>query len=65
MVARDANTHKAKSIAPLLIETEDEKALWAIGEGHKNRKREGSKVALDKVPVRPKPIFSSCCSLYT
>lgn len=52
MVARDAQTHKAKKIAQLAIETDDEKELWAIGEGHKRRKREGSLVALDKVPVR-------------
>lgn len=50
MVCRDSYTHKAKKVPPLIVETEEEKILWSIGEDHKRRKAETSLVALDKVP---------------
>lgn len=33
MVCRDAYTHKARQVNPLVISTPDEKALYAMGEG--------------------------------
>lgn len=33
MVCRDSQTHKARKVPPLLVETEEEKSLWEIGEG--------------------------------
>jgi hypothetical protein len=33
MVCRDSQTHKARQVPPLLVETSEEKSLWDIGEG--------------------------------
>lgn len=33
MVCRDANTHRAREVNPLIISTLEEKALYAMGEG--------------------------------
>ena len=33
MVCRDASSHKARKIPQLVVETEEEKALWKFGEG--------------------------------
>jgi acyl-coenzyme A thioesterase 9 len=33
MVCRDATTHKARKVPKLLVETEEERVLWDIGEG--------------------------------
>lgn len=33
MVCRDSTTHKARKVPPLLVETDEEKMLWNIGEG--------------------------------
>jgi hypothetical protein len=33
MVCRDANTHRARDVHPLIISTPQEQALYAMGEG--------------------------------
>jgi len=33
MVCRDSTTHKAKAVNPLIIQTPDEKAIFAVGQG--------------------------------
>jgi acyl-coenzyme A thioesterase 9 len=33
MVCRDVNTLKARKVPPLLVESEEEKMLWELGEG--------------------------------
>lgn len=33
MVSRDAKTHKARKVPRLIVESEDERVLWDIGEG--------------------------------
>lgn len=33
MVCRDSTTHKARRVPPLVVETDEEKMLWNIGEG--------------------------------
>ncbi|ORY21849.1 HotDog domain-containing protein [Naematelia encephala] len=50
MVCRDAITHKARPVPRLIVETEEEKALWKLGEDHRRRQKESSLMALDKVP---------------
>jgi hypothetical protein len=50
MVCRDAITHCAKKCPQLVLNTPEEKAMFAIGEDHKNRKKISSMIALDKVP---------------
>ncbi|KAJ9121030.1 hypothetical protein QFC24_005011 [Naganishia onofrii] len=50
MVCRDAITHRAKKCPQLVLNTPEEKAMFAIGEDHKNRKKISSMIALDKVP---------------
>ncbi|KAL7423786.1 hypothetical protein Q5752_001370 [Cryptotrichosporon argae] len=50
MVCRDSRTHRARRVPPLIVETDDEHVLWAIGEEHKRTKSEHSKRTLDKVP---------------
>lgn len=37
MVCRDARTHKARKVPGLIVETEEEKALWDIGEGESHK----------------------------
>ncbi|KAG8910201.1 hypothetical protein FRC02_007346, partial [Tulasnella sp. 418] len=39
MVCRDAKTHQARNVPPLLLVTPDEKAMHAMGEAHKIRKQ--------------------------
>jgi hypothetical protein len=50
IVCRDAETHGAKKCPQLVLNTQEEKAMFAIGEDHKNRKKIASKIALDKIP---------------
>ena len=50
IVCRDAETHRAKNCPHLVLNTPEEKAMFAIGEDHKNRKKIASKIALDKIP---------------
>lgn len=33
MVCRDARTHKARKVPPVIVETEEERSLWDMGEG--------------------------------
>lgn len=51
MVCRDTKTQKARRIPGLIVESEEEKALWTFGEEHRKRQKESKMVALDKVPV--------------
>ena len=53
MVCRDTKTQKARKIPGLIVESEEEKALWTFGEEHRRRQKESKMVALDKVPVSP------------
>nr|XP_019014755.1 thioesterase [Kwoniella pini CBS 10737]OCF53536.1 thioesterase [Kwoniella pini CBS 10737] len=50
MVCRDSKTHKARQVPKLLVESEEEKVLWAIGEEHQKRRKTSAMNALDKVP---------------
>ncbi|PWN48734.1 Thioesterase/thiol ester dehydrase-isomerase, partial [Violaceomyces palustris] len=50
MAARNAAKGKSQRIAPLSLETEAEKALFAMGEAHKNRKRAEAATSLERVP---------------
>lgn len=51
MVCRDTKTQKARRIPGLIVESEEEKALWTFGEEHRKRQKQSKMVALDKVPV--------------
>ena len=33
MVCRDSKTHKSHPVNPLVVETEEDKQLWRMGEG--------------------------------
>ncbi|AAW42493.1 hypothetical protein CNBC1390 [Cryptococcus deneoformans B-3501A] len=50
MVCRDSKTHKSRKIPPLIVESEEEKILWAIGDEHQKRRKASAMNALDKVP---------------
>ncbi len=50
MAARNAHTLSSQRIAPLILETDAERALFAMGESHKNRKRAEAASSLEKVP---------------
>ncbi|WVF70751.1 hypothetical protein IAT40_005545 [Kwoniella sp. CBS 6097] len=50
MVCRDSKTHKSRAVPRLLVESQEEKVLWAIGEDHQKRRRTSAMNALDKVP---------------
>ncbi|WVQ62408.1 uncharacterized protein L199_000548 [Kwoniella botswanensis] len=50
MVCRDSKTNKARPVPRLLVESEEEKVLWAIGEEHQKRRKTSAMNALDKVP---------------
>ncbi|PVG02136.1 Thioesterase/thiol ester dehydrase-isomerase [Serendipita vermifera] len=50
MVCLDAFTHKARRINPLIPSTEDEKALYAMGEALKERRQLRGKQSLDQNP---------------
>jgi acyl-coenzyme A thioesterase 9 len=50
MVCRDAHTNKARRVPPLIIETPEEKALWQIGQEHKESRMQFNQQALDKKP---------------
>nr|XP_018266964.1 thioesterase [Kwoniella dejecticola CBS 10117]OBR89122.1 thioesterase [Kwoniella dejecticola CBS 10117] len=50
MVCRDSKTHKARQVPKLLVESQEEKVLWAIGEEHQKRRKTSAMNALDKVP---------------
>ncbi|QRV94330.1 thioesterase superfamily protein [Ceratobasidium sp. AG-Ba] len=50
MVARDAVTHKARPVNPLVLSTPEEQTLFKIGETYKDRKRVLSTASLSRVP---------------
>ncbi|GAB1524653.1 hypothetical protein RhiTH_007807 [Rhizoctonia solani] len=49
MVARDAITHKARAVNPLVLSTREEQALFKFGEG-KARRKMASMTSLKRVP---------------
>lgn len=57
MAARNAHTLTSQRIAPLILETDAEKALFAMGEAHKNRKRTEAASSLEKVPPSKEEAF--------
>lgn len=57
MAARNAATLGSQRIAPLLLESDAEKALFAMGESHKNRKRAEAASSLEKVPPSKEEAF--------
>ncbi|KAI0748818.1 HotDog domain-containing protein [Irpex lacteus] len=50
MVCRDSKTHKARAVNPLVIESEEDRRLNAIGEAHKNRRHRHAIQSLARVP---------------
>ncbi|KAK0463123.1 Thioesterase/thiol ester dehydrase-isomerase [Desarmillaria tabescens] len=48
MVCRDANTHKARKVNPLIISTPEEEALYAMGEDMKRRRQSVALRSLDR-----------------
>lgn len=50
MVCRDTTTHKARKVPPLIVETEEEKMLWQIGQQHKESRQRFQMSTLDKKP---------------
>ncbi|KAI5117181.1 hypothetical protein M0805_008160 [Coniferiporia weirii] len=50
MVCRDATTHKAYAVNPLVTSTPEEKALLSIGASHKGRKTQVAQKSLSRVP---------------
>ncbi|KAL5524920.1 hypothetical protein ACEPAF_8789 [Sanghuangporus sanghuang] len=50
MVCRDATTHKARPVNPLIVSSPEEQALVAIGEVHKRRKTYLFQRSLSRVP---------------
>ncbi|KAF8598813.1 Thioesterase/thiol ester dehydrase-isomerase, partial [Ceratobasidium sp. AG-I] len=50
MVARDAVTHKARAVNPLVLSTPEEQALFSFGEKHKDRKKLKSMASLHRAP---------------
>ncbi|KAK0213534.1 Thioesterase/thiol ester dehydrase-isomerase [Armillaria fumosa] len=50
MVCRDANTHRARKVNPLVISTPEEKALHSMGEDMKRRRQSVALRSLDRVP---------------
>ncbi|SPO31810.1 related to acyl-coa thioester hydrolase [Ustilago trichophora] len=57
MAARNAHTLSSQRIAPLILETDAEKALFAMGQSHKNRKRTEAASSLEKVPPSKEEAF--------
>ncbi|KAJ1036119.1 hypothetical protein NDA18_000262 [Ustilago nuda] len=57
MAARNAHTLGSQRIAPLLLQTDAEKALFAMGESHKKRKRMDAASSLENVPPSKEEAF--------
>lgn len=57
MAARNAITLSSQRIAPLILESDAEKALFAMGESHKKRKRTEAASSLEKVPPSKEEAF--------
>jgi acyl-coenzyme A thioesterase 9 len=56
MVCRDAHTHKAHRVPSLKLHNKEEEHLYALGDDRKNRKKDTSLAALDRVPPTTKEI---------
>jgi acyl-coenzyme A thioesterase 9 len=50
MAVRDARTNKARAIPQLIIENEDEQALWDMGAEQKERKKQLASMSLERQP---------------
>ncbi|TEB22448.1 Thioesterase/thiol ester dehydrase-isomerase [Coprinellus micaceus] len=50
MVCRNAHTHKARRVNPLIISTPEEKALFSLGEHMKQRRKLSASQSLTQVP---------------
>ncbi|KAF9446546.1 Thioesterase/thiol ester dehydrase-isomerase [Macrolepiota fuliginosa MF-IS2] len=50
MVCRDANTHRAKPVNPLIISVPEEQALYSLGEDMKDRRQALALRSLSRVP---------------
>ncbi|KAF8556736.1 Thioesterase/thiol ester dehydrase-isomerase [Imleria badia] len=50
MVCRDARTHKAQLVNPLVIQTAEEQALYSMGKNTQNRRRSLALQSLSRVP---------------
>ncbi|KAF7307702.1 hypothetical protein MKEN_01130200 [Mycena kentingensis (nom. inval.)] len=50
MVCRDASTHQARVVHPLIISTPEERALYSMGEDLKQRRQSQALRALSRVP---------------
>ncbi|KAH7339912.1 HotDog domain-containing protein [Rhizoctonia solani] len=50
MVARDAVTHKARAVNPLVLSTPEEKSLFKFGEAARARRKTASMTSLQRVP---------------
>ncbi|TFK17460.1 Thioesterase/thiol ester dehydrase-isomerase [Coprinopsis marcescibilis] len=50
MVCRDARTHKARKVHPLIVTTDEERALYALGEHIKQRRKKAASTSLSQVP---------------
>ncbi|TFK40688.1 Thioesterase/thiol ester dehydrase-isomerase [Crucibulum laeve] len=50
MVCRDANTHRARAVNPLIISTPEEKSLYSLGEHMKERRKSLALRSLSRVP---------------
>lgn len=57
MAARNVHTQSSQRIAPLVLETDAEKALFSMGESHKKRKRTEAASSLEKVPPSKEEAF--------
>ncbi|KAI6146038.1 thioesterase thiol ester dehydrase-isomerase [Pisolithus tinctorius] len=61
MVCRNARTHKAHPVIPLIIRTPAEEALYKIGESSKDRRKYAALQALSRVP----PSSAEAAELHT
>ncbi|KAI5993806.1 thioesterase thiol ester dehydrase-isomerase [Pisolithus orientalis] len=61
MVCRNARTHKAHPVIPLIIRTPEEEALYKIGESSKDRRKYAALQALSRVP----PSSAEAAELHT
>jgi acyl-coenzyme A thioesterase 9 len=50
MVCRDAHTHKARAVNPLVLNSDAERALHAIGQEYRNRRQSSALRSLSRVP---------------
>ncbi|EJF60136.1 Thioesterase/thiol ester dehydrase-isomerase [Dichomitus squalens] len=50
MVCRDGRTHRSRPVNPLLLDTEEDRQLYNIGEVHRRRRQTQADRSLDRVP---------------